>query len=330
MAEFRIISPDVLAEYRARGDQPEFWADHWRDTEYLNLLSRYERGRLDEYRSIFKKHLPLKGKIVEAGCGRGQYVAALRGLGYNIVGVDFASELVNAIRRAKPDMPVEVGDVRSLPYEDSSMAAYISLGVVEHFWEGPEAILAEAWRILEPGGLILASVPYLNPALRKRAKRDFTDTPTEESFYQFYFSNDAFLQRLRRAGFQPVETYFYGALYGAKRAYPRFNRLYDKSYPLRFGLKQIMRFGVPQSIESRIGHMQMVVARKSAKITMRAAEREGDEVVEERTGPIKNAVHRSLSWILDGIYTSRDMRRQMKSLRSSPGSGSSPQLPSRR
>jgi len=52
-------------------------------------------------------------------------------------------------------------DLRELGFRPGVFAAYISLGVVEHDPAGPDAILREAWRLLEPGGVLLLSVPYI-------------------------------------------------------------------------------------------------------------------------------------------------------------------------
>jgi SAM-dependent methyltransferase len=263
MTEYRIISPGVLAEFRARGDQPEFWAHRWRDTEYLEFLARYERGRLDQFDRVFKKHLPKGGRVIEAGCGRGQYVAALRALGYDAIGIDFAEPLVAGIKRAKPSLPVEVGDVRALPFPDGNFDAYISLGVVEHFWEGPELILAEARRVLKSGGLIIISVPYFGPHFRRRAERTFQRYTGElrDSFYQYYFSRDVFAKHIAKSDFEVVETYFYDALYGAKRAYPLFAKLHSSSFIMRYGVHQLLKLGVPQALQAKFGHMQMIIGR---------------------------------------------------------------------
>ena len=59
-------------------------------------------------------------------------------------------------------MPVIQGDILDLKYPDAHFDAYISQGVIEHFEEGPQQALNEAWRVLKPDGLAFITVPYLN------------------------------------------------------------------------------------------------------------------------------------------------------------------------
>jgi SAM-dependent methyltransferase len=57
-------------------------------------------------------------------------------------------------------------DLGVLGLPSGTVSAYLSLGVVEHDPEGPARLLAEAHRVLAPGGRLVLSVPYLNGARR--------------------------------------------------------------------------------------------------------------------------------------------------------------------
>jgi SAM-dependent methyltransferase len=115
---------------------------------------------------IFLDYLPKKGQILEAGCGLGAWVLMLGRRGYEIKGIDIDEKVITAIKKYDPNGNVFVGDVCGLNEEDNSLAAYISLGVVEHFKEGPEKALKEAYRVLRDKGIIFLTVPY-NSAFRR-------------------------------------------------------------------------------------------------------------------------------------------------------------------
>jgi len=153
--------------------------------------------------SLLERHLPRQGSILEAGCGLGQYVLLLRKHGYQAVGVDWSAEAVAEGCRA--GAPLAVMDLRRLGVRDGRLAAYVSLGVVEHDPEGPKVILTEAARVLTRGGTILVSVPYWNGlrrlagpvvALRNRRVR-----AAGGQFYQFAFTRAELGALLEAHGF---------------------------------------------------------------------------------------------------------------------------------
>lgn len=141
--------------------------------------------------------------MLEAGCGLGQYVLLLRERGRAAVGADWSLEALRAAARA--GAPVSVMDLRALAVATGAIAAYLSLGVVEHDPDGPDAILEEAARVVPRGGLLLLSVPYCNgarrlaaPYLRRRAR---LIREAGGQFYQYAFTRRELAQRLGAHGF---------------------------------------------------------------------------------------------------------------------------------
>ena len=135
-------------------------------------------------RELFLSYLPPKGKILEAGCGFGKWVIYLKRQGYNIVGIDNNELAITKLKDFDESLQVELGDIQDIHYPDSSFDAYISMGVVEHFEEGPLSTLKEAYRVLKPNGLLFVSVPTVN-IMRKVARQPlrnainaFSSSPT--------------------------------------------------------------------------------------------------------------------------------------------------------
>lgn len=113
-------------------------------------------------RELFLKYLSKKDKIVDAGCGFGKWVNYLHRRGYNIVGIDNNEFAISKLKEFDGTLQVKMGDILNIDYPDNRFGAYISMGVIEHFEEGPQAPLKEAYRVLCPGGLIFVSVPTVN------------------------------------------------------------------------------------------------------------------------------------------------------------------------
>ena len=186
--------------YYSRAATAQFWSEHWGGHSVGELLRIASRSPLT---TLIERHLPVGGTALEAGCGLGQYVLLLRDRGYRIVGVDWSQEAVTQGIRA--GAPLAVMDLRRLGMRDGAVEAYLSLGVVEHDPEGPDAIVAEAARVLSPGGRILLSVPYWNgarriagPVLAWQSRRV---RAAGGQFYQFAFTRAELGRLLEARGF---------------------------------------------------------------------------------------------------------------------------------
>ncbi|OSZ58915.1 SAM-dependent methyltransferase [Streptomyces pharetrae CZA14] len=89
--------------------------------------------------------------VVDVGCGGGRAVAELAGRGMTAVGVDVDERMLAAARARWPYADLRAGDARALPLADRSVDGYRADKVFHELAE-PERALAEARRVLVPGG----------------------------------------------------------------------------------------------------------------------------------------------------------------------------------
>lgn len=257
-----------LSMYRHIPDLQGFWDDHWGDQPIATVLERARTGFLSELERPLLAHLPREGTILEAGCGTGRIVQALQARGYSVVGLDYASNTIAEIRAAAPELQVEEGDIGALRWEDETFAAYVSIGVLEHMFTGPDQAIAEAVRVLRPGGRALISVPYLN-LLRRRAWRKASFEARPElgegwRFYQDHVDADAFRATLEANGLRVIATEPYG-LFGALMRDSKLLATADRRgwIPHRVR-KRIKRScaGAPRWFALRNSHMMMFVCER--------------------------------------------------------------------
>lgn len=114
------------------------------------------------------------GTILDAGCGAGWWLEQLRDAGVpadRLTGVELLDARVQVARARVPAADISCADIRSLPLPDAG-CALITYFTVLSGMPGPDDVasaLAEARRVLAPGGAIVAWEPRLptrNPDTR--------------------------------------------------------------------------------------------------------------------------------------------------------------------
>jgi len=153
-----------------KGQDINVWSDEWNKLDPESEIQMWDFYGLRQWIS---KYVPRFGKTVEAGCGLGRYNFYFSRMGINIEGLDFSDSTIEFLKHWQKKYGFDInfikGNVTNMSYEDNSLRGYISLGVVEHFIEGPHKPLAEAYRVLEPGGIAIITTPSVswNVFLRK-------------------------------------------------------------------------------------------------------------------------------------------------------------------
>lgn len=140
---------------------------------FRNLNARYQgaegdRFAIAELAPVAGRFLPAGGRALEIGCGYGRNLVALATLDARlVVGSDpVHAELVRAgARVAAARARAQVARVRQederLPFRDGSFDLVVLWQVLEHVFgrERKRAVIAEAVRVLAPGGHVLVETP---------------------------------------------------------------------------------------------------------------------------------------------------------------------------
>lgn len=92
--------------------------------------------------------------VVDVGCGAGRAVAELGERGVQAVGADPDEQMITVARSRWPGADVRLAGAYELPLSDASMDGYRA-DKVFHILAEPERALAEARRVLAPGGRIV-------------------------------------------------------------------------------------------------------------------------------------------------------------------------------
>lgn len=122
------------------------------------IVAQFGGWRMGKSRYLFRRrleavlpHLPETGRVLDAGCGdleTREFLAALRPA-LDVVCCDLAR--LSGPRAAR-------ADVQALPFAERSFEAVLLLAVLEHVPSHRDT-LAEARRVLRPGGVLVVTTP---------------------------------------------------------------------------------------------------------------------------------------------------------------------------
>jgi SAM-dependent methyltransferase len=113
----------------------------------------YRRYLLDRY--LEASALWMKGRVLDVGGQRERTRGSFRPPSS---GID-AWRYVNILAASRPDV---LADACELPFASCSMDCVVCCEVLEHV-RNPEAAVMEMHRVLAPGGVLIASTPFLYP-----------------------------------------------------------------------------------------------------------------------------------------------------------------------
>lgn len=183
------------------------WEEIWDGASVPVELEVVQSERSLEVMRRYLAYLNKDDLILEAGSGLSAVVITLRRLGYRVIGCDYAENALRVSREYDPTLQLFAGDVHALPCADASFGAYLSFGVLEHFEHGMGPALKEAHRILQPGGVLVLTIPYPNVVNRLvawRRRQAGASVLTDDDFFESTYTRQRLVEEVSNAGFLPI------------------------------------------------------------------------------------------------------------------------------
>lgn len=155
----RAVWSERAAEWDARSEQNRVAPDRPADLD----------------RTVAALNLKPGSRLLDAGCGSGQFALEMAARGAIVIGVDLSPAMIERARTHGAERQIEVewrvGDLTTLPDPDHHYDAIMARASLQ-FVPNPWPALQEFGRVLRPGGRLYASIPgVLSPIYQKRWQR---------------------------------------------------------------------------------------------------------------------------------------------------------------
>lgn len=200
----------------------KYWTDIWNDVDLKNSVKLNIQKR-DEFKIISKyiQRLPKNARILDGGCGVGNWTIFFALKGFDITGLDISSKVIGRLKQIFPEQSQRFfyGDIRETRFNADYFDAYFSWGVFEHFENGLGDCFREAHRILKKGGFLFVTVPFQNyrhrlkDTLEKRRKND----QERMRFYQYKLTKAELRTEFEKYNFHIQEIRQIHKLFGIHR-----------------------------------------------------------------------------------------------------------------
>jgi len=166
-------------------------------------------------RYLFASRLCRFKKVIDLGCGSGYGSAELADKAESVVGVDVSESAIAEARQTyqAPNLQFQVASLDQLPFADASFHLGVCFEVIEHLADY-RALLAEAKRVLAPGGQLVISTPNISFYAESRKLNGPNPFHEHEFSYQEfrevlneYFDHQTFFVQNHSSGlvFLPLE-----------------------------------------------------------------------------------------------------------------------------
>jgi ubiquinone/menaquinone biosynthesis C-methylase UbiE len=128
--------------------------------DYDSIAQQYDqRYRLHGYpgiRSCLERALVGRtpARVLELGCGSGRWLAELSSINCDLSGLDPSANML-ALAATKSKADLKRGVAEAVPWVDGSFDVVFCVNALHHFSD-PSVAIAEAFRVLRPGGLFIS------------------------------------------------------------------------------------------------------------------------------------------------------------------------------
>jgi len=152
------IRARAIERHEADADRFVHWYDEMAKSRFANAFA-YGRAKIDRLLDECFKALYPGARILDVGCGTGEYIQRANELGFSASGVEPAEAMRKAAIEKNPGSAILNGVATELPFRDSTFDLVICIEVLRYLHNADNRqALREMYRVLKPGGTLFLTM----------------------------------------------------------------------------------------------------------------------------------------------------------------------------
>lgn len=154
--------------------------------------------REKQFRDFVKKYSLEKNKIIEIGCGCGEYLSLIKKTGVDVYGLEFRGQSVKQCTTS--GLKVSKGFINNegQRLDDAPFNAFFILSFLEHL-PNPNTVLSGIYNNLKDDAVGIVEVPNFDMILKKKLFSEFIGD------HLLYFTKETLCLTLKQNGFEIIE-----------------------------------------------------------------------------------------------------------------------------
>ncbi len=160
-----------------------------------------KRATARQYLSEIQRYVgDASGRLLEIGCGDGDFLVEAEAAGFHVTGVEYAPAACEQARARLEGGEIICGELEKAGLEDAQFDLCVLSDVIEHVRD-PLAFLREIHHLVKPGGAIFIATPSLASWSAKLLKQNWMEFKPE---HLTYFEPKTLETALFRTGYHQV------------------------------------------------------------------------------------------------------------------------------
>jgi len=172
-----------------------------RSSDAERYVSRMKRATASLYLTSLDRYLKgARGRILEIGCGQGDFLLEAYARGFEVNGVEISPSAANIANNRLGGERIFTGILEEVDFPEQFFDVVAFADTIEHVRD-PMEFLLRVFAIIKPGGMVFVVTPSLDSWSAKLMGSHWMEYKIE---HLYYFGKRAMRFALRRAGFEGI------------------------------------------------------------------------------------------------------------------------------